>query len=82
MTFSFYLGIFFFSGNKGIEEINMNKAIKTINLNILFILVGILLVLISFFLLVLILDSDDFQTLVPAVMSGIPGMISALRGVS
>lgn len=86
MTFllfsSFCLGIAVFSGNNDIEEIIMQKVSKTIDLNILFILIGILFVLISFFLLVLILDSDDFQTVIHTVMTGFPGLIISLRGVS
>lgn len=60
----------------------MQKVNKTIDLNILFILIGILFVLISFFLLVLILDSEDFQTVIHAVTTGLSGMILSLRGVS
>ncbi len=59
----------------------MQKANKSIDLSILFILVGILFVLISFFLLVLILDSDDFLSAIHTITSGIPGMILSLRGV-
>lgn len=60
----------------------MQKVKKTIDLNILFILVGILFVLISFFLLMLIIDSNDFQTIIHAVTTGLSGMINPLRGVS
>ncbi len=59
----------------------MQKVNKTIDLSILFILVGILFVLISFFLLVLILDSDDFHSAIHTITSGIPGMILSLQGV-
>lgn len=59
----------------------MQRVNKTVDLSILFILVGILFVLISFFLLVLILDSDDFLTVIHTVTTGIPGMM-LLQGVS
>ncbi|MBQ6479160.1 MAG: hypothetical protein IJI44_07315 [Erysipelotrichaceae bacterium] len=64
----------------------MQKVSKTINLNILFILVGILFVLISFFLLILILGSDDFLSVIHMVKTGkvldCSGLIFSLRGVS
>ena len=59
----------------------MQRVNKTVDLSILFILVGILFVLISFFLLVLILDSDDFLTVIHTVTTGKPGMM-LLQGVS
>ena len=60
----------------------MQKVNKTFDLSILFILVGILFVLISFFLLILILDSDDFLSVVHTITSGIPGLMISLRGAS